>query len=92
MGGGHHEQDFEHADFSASKEAMKDHQIRVAYRDACAGLLIPLNSCRKETWSVPWKCQDERHIYEKCQYREWKKRVALRQKQVADEAKKKAGG
>lgn len=33
-------------------------------------LLIPLNKCRKQTLYAPWKCEDERHTYEKCQYDE----------------------
>jgi len=67
--------DDDSGDHSATPEAMKEHRIPIAYRDACAGLLIPLNVCRKETFSVPWKCEDERHAYEKCQYAEYQKRV-----------------
>lgn len=26
--------------------------------------------CRKATWYMPWKCEHERHAYEKCQYEE----------------------
>ncbi len=33
-------------------------------------LLIPLNICRHKTDYLPWKCEDERHVYEKCQYDE----------------------
>lgn len=29
-------------------------------------LLIPLNVCRKDTFYLPWKCEDERHVFEKC--------------------------
>ena len=28
-------------------------------------LLIPLNKCRHQTLYQPWKCEDERHGYEK---------------------------
>lgn len=37
---------------------------------ANASLLIPLNICRHKTDYMPWKCEDERHGYEKCQYDE----------------------
>jgi NADH dehydrogenase (ubiquinone) 1 beta subcomplex subunit 7 len=63
-------------DTSASPEAMKEHRLPIAYRDECAGLLIPLNDCRKKTYGLPWKCEDERHSYEKCEYLEYKKRMA----------------
>ena len=42
----------------------------LVFRDYCAHLLIPLNDCRVKTWYSPWKCQDLRHGYEKCQYDE----------------------
>ncbi|KAI0390557.1 NADH-ubiquinone oxidoreductase B18 subunit-domain-containing protein, partial [Xylariaceae sp. FL0594] len=60
----------------ATREEMREAKLPLAYRDSCAGLLIPLNRCRQETWYMPWKCEDERHSYEKCQYVEFKKRVA----------------
>ncbi len=59
-----------------SHEEMKAHQIPLAYRDSCAHLLVPLNRCRRRTYALPWKCVDERHSYEQCQYEEFKKRVA----------------
>ncbi|KAF3073650.1 hypothetical protein TsFJ059_005565 [Trichoderma semiorbis] len=60
----------------ATREEMRDAKLPLAYRDSCAHLLIPLNKCRRETWYAPWSCTDERHGYEKCQYVEFKKRVA----------------
>jgi len=59
----------------ATREEMRDAKLPLAYRDSCAHLLIPLNRCRKDTYYLPWKCEDERHSYEKCQYVEFKKRV-----------------
>ncbi|KAL2204315.1 NADH-ubiquinone oxidoreductase B18 subunit family protein, partial [Sarocladium strictum] len=59
-----------------TREEMREARLPLAYRDSCAGLLIPLNKCRRETWYAPWKCEDERHSYEKCQYEEFKKRVS----------------
>ncbi|KAF4314055.1 hypothetical protein SLS57_005692 [Botryosphaeria dothidea] len=60
----------------ASSEDMTAAKLPLAYRDSCAHLLIPLNRCRYEEYYLPWKCEDERHTYEKCQYEEFKKRVA----------------
>ncbi|KAI0473314.1 NADH-ubiquinone oxidoreductase B18 subunit-domain-containing protein [Xylariaceae sp. FL0804] len=61
---------------AATREEMREAKLPLAYRDGCAGLLIPLNACRRKTWYLPWKCEDLRHSYEKCQYEEFKKRVA----------------
>ncbi|KAI1490246.1 NADH-ubiquinone oxidoreductase B18 subunit-domain-containing protein [Biscogniauxia mediterranea] len=60
----------------ATREEMREAKLPLAYRDSCANLLIPLNRCRTETYYLPWKCEDERHSYEKCQYEEFKRRVA----------------
>ncbi|KAI1466237.1 NADH-ubiquinone oxidoreductase B18 subunit-domain-containing protein [Daldinia caldariorum] len=60
----------------ATREEMRDAKVPLPYRDSCANLLIPLNRCRFDTYYLPWKCNDERHSYEKCQYDEFKKRVA----------------
>ncbi|KAF2102711.1 hypothetical protein NA57DRAFT_71697 [Rhizodiscina lignyota] len=60
----------------ASREAMSEAKLPLAYRDSCAHLLIPLNKCRYNEYYLPWKCENERHSYEKCQYEEFKKRVA----------------
>ncbi|CDO55476.1 NB8M subunit of mitochondrial NADH:ubiquinone oxidoreductase (complex I), putative [Geotrichum candidum] len=58
-----------------SEEDMKKHKIPLPYRDRCAALLVPLNKCRLEGWYFPWNCQHERHIYEECQYLDFKRRV-----------------
>ncbi|KAJ2964166.1 hypothetical protein NQ176_g10815 [Zarea fungicola] len=71
----------------ATREEMSEARLPHAYRDSCAHLLIPLNKCRKSTWYAPWKCEDERHSYEKCQYVEFKKRVAK-----MDELRESKGG
>ncbi|KAK7947076.1 uncharacterized protein PG986_011397 [Apiospora aurea] len=59
----------------ATREEMREAKLPIQYRDSCANLLIPLNRCRQDTYYLPWKCGDERHSYEKCQYEEFKKRV-----------------
>ncbi|ELR06447.1 hypothetical protein GMDG_07972 [Pseudogymnoascus destructans 20631-21] len=60
----------------ATRAQMSEAKLPMAYRDSCANLLIPLNRCRYEEYYLPWKCETERHSYEKCQYEEFKKRVA----------------
>lgn len=59
----------------ATREEMSEARLPHAYRDGCANLLIPLNRCRFENYYLPWKCVDERHGYEKCQYEDFKIRV-----------------
>ncbi|KAJ5153463.1 uncharacterized protein N7482_009941 [Penicillium canariense] len=61
---------------SATRKEMSEARLPMQYRDSCAHLLIPLNRCRQAEYYLPWKCEDERHSYEKCQYEEFKKRVA----------------
>lgn len=57
------------------QEEMKKARIDIGYRDFCAHLLIPLNQCRRREFYLPWKCEAERHAYEKCEYFDYKRRV-----------------
>eukprot|EP00898_Chlorokybus_atmophyticus_P004979 jgi/Chlat1/5482/Chrsp36S00421 len=59
----------------ATEAEMKAAKLDMMSRDACAGLLIPLNKCRRATFYAPWKCEDLRHSYEKCEFDEFMKRV-----------------
>ncbi|KAL9241727.1 hypothetical protein vseg_015803 [Gypsophila vaccaria] len=52
----------------ATQEEMVEARVPLAYRDQCAHLLIPLNKCRQKEMYLPWKCEDQRHVYEKCEY------------------------
>ncbi|MQM08291.1 hypothetical protein Taro_041147 [Colocasia esculenta] len=52
----------------ATQEEMVEARIPIPYRDQCAHLLIPLNKCRSAEFFLPWKCENERHVYEKCEY------------------------
>lgn len=52
----------------ATQEEMVEARVPLAYRDQCAHLLIPLNKCRQAEFYLPWKCENERHSYEKCEY------------------------
>ncbi|ORX90007.1 hypothetical protein K493DRAFT_318268 [Basidiobolus meristosporus CBS 931.73] len=64
----------------ATQKEMADARIPLAFRDSCAHLLIPLNKCREASWYLPWKCEDERHGYEKCQYDDYMRRFRNMQK------------
>ncbi|KAI3430433.1 hypothetical protein D9Q98_005028 [Chlorella vulgaris] len=59
----------------ATQEEMAAANIDMASRDYCAHILIKLNECRRATLFAPWKCEHERHSYEKCQYKDYKRRV-----------------
>ncbi|KAJ4845428.1 hypothetical protein Tsubulata_045415 [Turnera subulata] len=52
----------------ATQEEMVEARVPIPYRDQCAHLLIPLNKCRQSEFYLPWKCEDLRHSYEKCEY------------------------
>ncbi|KIY47493.1 hypothetical protein FISHEDRAFT_45302 [Fistulina hepatica ATCC 64428] len=65
----------------ASREQLKAHGTPLAWRDHCSALLLPLNICRKETYYLPWKCEHERHMYEKCQYDDYVRRMKVLAKQ-----------
>ncbi|KAK9480642.1 NADH-ubiquinone oxidoreductase B18 subunit [Lipomyces japonicus] len=72
----------------ATPEEMKQAKLPLVYRDRCASLLIPLNKCRRDSYYLPWKCEDERHKYEKCAYFEFQARVEVLKKQKAEQAAK----
>lgn len=59
----------------ATQEEMQKAKIKLESRDHCAHLLIPLNQCRRKTMYLPWKCVDERHGYEACEYELFLERV-----------------
>jgi NADH dehydrogenase (ubiquinone) 1 beta subcomplex subunit 7 len=63
------------SDMKATQEEMRAAKLPLHYRDFCAHLLIPLNECRAASYYMPWACKHERHVYELCQYKEYKKRV-----------------
>jgi NADH dehydrogenase (ubiquinone) 1 beta subcomplex subunit 7 len=72
-------------------QALRDNQVPPTCRDTCAHLLIPLNKCRREEYFMPWKCGNERHLYEECEYIAWRARVDTKAaKMAADEAAAKA--
>ncbi|EME48812.1 hypothetical protein DOTSEDRAFT_84351 [Dothistroma septosporum NZE10] len=75
VGLGHGHGHDSHPPRQATREEMSANKVPLPYRDSCASLLIPLNKCRFDNYYLPWRCMDERHSYEKCQYEEFKLRV-----------------
>jgi NADH dehydrogenase (ubiquinone) 1 beta subcomplex subunit 7 len=71
----------------ATQEEMVEARVPIPYRDQCAHLLIPLNKCRHAEFFLPWKCESERHIYEKCEYELVMERMLQMQKIREAEAK-----
>ncbi|PHU02326.1 NADH dehydrogenase [ubiquinone] 1 beta subcomplex subunit 7 [Capsicum chinense] len=71
---------------------MVENKVPLAYRDQCAYLLIPLNKCRQSEFYLPWKCEDERHTYEKCAYELVMERMLQLQKIHEEEARMKQKG
>ena len=52
-------------------------RVPINFRDNCVDLLIPLNQCRFDNFYLPWKCEHERHAFEKCEYEEYMRRVKM---------------
>jgi NADH dehydrogenase (ubiquinone) 1 beta subcomplex subunit 7 len=74
----------------ATQEEMMESRVPIPYRDQCAHLLIPLNKCRVAEFYLPWKCENERHTYEKCEYELVMERMLQMQKiRASREAKNK---
>ncbi|KAJ7942742.1 NADH dehydrogenase [ubiquinone] 1 beta subcomplex subunit 7 [Quillaja saponaria] len=71
----------------ATQAEMVEARVPLAYRDQCAHLLIPLNKCRHAELYLPWKCENERHAYEKCEYELVMERMLKMQKIREEEAK-----
>jgi len=63
------------ANLTASQEEAKAARLPLGYRDGCSALLIPLNKCRRQTNYMQWECEDLRHVYEKCQYDDYVRRM-----------------
>ncbi|KAF5442882.1 hypothetical protein F2P56_035494, partial [Juglans regia] len=71
----------------ATQAEMVEAKVPLPYRDQCAHLLIPLNKCRQSELYLPWKCETERHSYEKCEYELVMERMLKMQKIREEEAK-----
>jgi len=58
-------------------EEMKATGMSVRLRNWCAHHVMPLHKCRMENFFLPWKCEHERDIFEKCRYKDylWRHRL-----------------
>ncbi|KAJ8773548.1 hypothetical protein K2173_005794 [Erythroxylum novogranatense] len=72
----------------ATQQEMVENRVPLPYRDQCAHLLIPLNKCRQAELYLPWKCEEQRHAYEKCEYELVMERMLKMQKIREEEANK----
>ncbi|CAM8936353.1 unnamed protein product [Rhodiola kirilowii] len=70
----------------ATQQELVENKVPIPYRDQCAHLLIPLNKCRQSEFYLPWKCENERHVYEKCAYELVMERMLKMQKIREQEA------
>ncbi|KDE03124.1 hypothetical protein MVLG_06362 [Microbotryum lychnidis-dioicae p1A1 Lamole] len=59
----------------AAPELANRARLPIGWRDQCGKLLIPLNVCRHENLYMTWKCDHEKHVYEKCQYDDYMNRM-----------------
>ncbi|CAO1618673.1 unnamed protein product [Jaminaea pallidilutea] len=71
-------------DHTASLEECQAARLPLAWRDQCSALAIDLNKCRQREFYMPWKCSDERHTYEKCQYEDFIRRQKALSQKVLD--------
>ncbi|PNH06291.1 NADH dehydrogenase [ubiquinone] 1 beta subcomplex subunit 7 [Tetrabaena socialis] len=62
----------------ATQEQLDAADVPYHYRDYCAHLYIDYKECRL-TSGFSWrtKCGHELHSYNKCEYKEFKRRVAI---------------
>ncbi|KAI5119622.1 hypothetical protein M0805_007886 [Coniferiporia weirii] len=77
------------ASATASQTELKANKVPLGWRDQCSSLLVPLNVCRRDNMYVPWECENERHAYEECQYKDYMRRMKVLSKQklaAAEEA------
>ncbi|KAI0084220.1 NADH-ubiquinone oxidoreductase B18 subunit-domain-containing protein [Irpex rosettiformis] len=66
---------------TASQTELKQAKVPLGWRDQCSALLLPLNVCRKEKMYMPWECDHEKHVYEKCQYDDYVRRMKVLSKE-----------
>ncbi|KAJ2779997.1 hypothetical protein H4R18_003697 [Coemansia javaensis] len=81
--------EFKEPEMQISAQAMAEAQLPLRYRDYCAHMLVPLNKCRHRTMYMPWKCEEERHAYEKCQYDDFMRRAKMLAQINEDKARQK---
>ncbi len=61
------------AQMRVSEKELDEKNVPLHLRDPCVRHVMQLNDCRHETYYMPWKCEDERVRYERCQYKQYEK-------------------
>ncbi|KYR02791.1 hypothetical protein DLAC_00256 [Tieghemostelium lacteum] len=69
----------------STQKELDDNNVPLNFRDFCSHLLIDLNNCRVKNYYLPWRCSEERHAYEQCQYDEYIIRMGQKEQLVADQ-------
>jgi len=64
-------------EMKVTREELAEARIPLIYRDYCSHILIPLNKCRFENFSVPWRCRDLKNEYLYCQYLDYIRRIQI---------------
>lgn len=52
---------------------MREANMTIRLRSWCAHHVMPLQKCRSENFWLPYKCEHEREMFEKCRYKEYAK-------------------
>lgn len=65
------------AQMQVSEKELDEKNVPLHLRDACVRHVMQLNDCRHETYYAPWKCEEERVRYERCQYKQYVKKFLL---------------
>jgi NADH dehydrogenase (ubiquinone) 1 beta subcomplex subunit 7 len=56
---------------------MDTAQVPYEHRDFCAHLYIPFKECRVQHFFTHRNCEHQKHAWMLCQYKEFKRRVAI---------------
>merc|ERR1719167_1900355 len=57
-----------------TERELVEHGVPQYWRDYCAHILVPLNSCRRATFWSPWRCKELKHAYALCQWNDYVRR------------------
>jgi len=60
-----------------TSEEMHEANMPIRLRSWCAHHVMPLHKCRLENYWLPYKCEHEREMFEKCRYKDylWRHRL-----------------
>ena len=59
-----------YSEMKVTQEELAEAKVPLHLRDYCAHLFIPLMKCRRDNYYLPWKCKQERHEWDECEYQE----------------------